>query len=415
MSVVQVVGAASEGQVLVADGRSVLVGRGLGPGRRGRPAASEAASSAVARRRPTPAASGSVGASTRAAGPSASAGGVGVGAAGGVASASAMAGSPWVAGVSTVAAVGEAPSAVSPVVVPLRARRPRPGRRGRRGRCGGRLGGAGRAPSVVGDVDDHHGDVVAAPALVGQAHQLVGRLVRVSARRAGPRRWCRRSTSLKRPSLQSRKRSPVKGSTESVSTCDGLVDAEGPGEDVALRVDRGLLLAELAAAAQVLDQAVVLAELDQLAVAEQVDAGVADVDPGDLLVLGARFTRAMATSVVPMPAEVVVVGGAGEDAPVGLLHRLDHGVDGGLGDDAPRGSPPRWPRPPRRPGGRPCRRPPRTPTSRRRSAWSPGCWTGPGRRRWPLRPEGGHGRPLRGRRRAGRARRGTDQVVIRAP
>ena len=43
---------------------------------------------------------------------------------------------------------------------------------------------------------------------------------------------------------------------------------------------------ELAVAEQVLDQAVVPAELDELVVAEEVDPGVADVDPGDLVALG---------------------------------------------------------------------------------------------------------------------------------
>ena len=82
---------------------------------------------------------------------------------------------------------------------------------GERRRCG-----AGDA-AVVDHVDDDDGDVVAAAALVGQAHQLGRGLVGSSSRRSTLAIWSS-PTSLNRPSLQSRKRSPVTGSTGQRST-----------------------------------------------------------------------------------------------------------------------------------------------------------------------------------------------------
>ena len=78
--------------------------------------------------------------------------------------------------------------------------------------------------------------------------------------------------------------------------------AEGAGEDVALRVDGRLRLGHLAVAHPLLGQAVVVGDLDQLALGEDVGPRVADVGQGQH-VAGRRRrpTSAIAVSVVPMP------------------------------------------------------------------------------------------------------------------
>ena len=57
-------------------------------------------------------------------------------------------------------------------------------------------------------------------------------------------------------------------------------DAQGPGEDVALRVDGRLGLGHLALAHPLLGQAVVVGDLDHLPVGEHVGPGVAHVGQG---------------------------------------------------------------------------------------------------------------------------------------
>ena len=80
-------------------------------------------------------------------------------------------------------------------------------------------------------------------------------------------------TSLNRPSEQSRKRSPRDGIDRPQVDVDRLVDAEHPRDDVALRVDLGLLGGDAPLAHEVGDDAVVLGELRERAVAEEVRRG----------------------------------------------------------------------------------------------------------------------------------------------
>ena len=80
-----------------------------------------------------------------------------------------------------------------------------------------------------------------------------------------------------RPSEQSRKRSPaLTGKMSDVDLHVGL-GPERAGDHRALRVLLGLLLGQLAARHQLADQRVVLRQPDQVAVAQQVGARVADV------------------------------------------------------------------------------------------------------------------------------------------
>ena len=180
------------------------------------------------------------------------------------------------------------------------------------GRVAGQRGRRGpRDPAVVDHVDDDHGDVVATPALVGEAHELGGRLRRVveAAQDAG---------DLVGADLVEQ---PVGAEEEPVARhrvdrpevdVDALVDAQHPGDDVALRVDLGLFGGDAAVAHQVGDHAVVLGELHQLAVAVEVRPAVADV--GDDEVLGGGLVL------------LLVVTGR---RPVGLLGQERQGDDGG--------------------------------------------------------------------------------------
>ena len=132
-----------------------------------------------------------------------------------------------------------------------------------------------------------------------------------------------------------------------------VVDAEHPGEDVALRVDRRLLGRQAALAHQVGDQAVVGGELLELAAARGGRPGSRRRWrwPGSARP-ARRRPAAMATIVVPMPARSGSPLPASVDGGVGGLDGVDQPVDrvAGRSDSVERLardreaiSPPRWP------------------------------------------------------------------------
>ena len=90
--------------------------------------------------------------------------------------------------------------------------------------------------------------------------------------------------------------------------------AQRAGDHGALRVLLGLLLGQLAAGHELADQRVVLGQADELAVAQQIGAGVADVGDDHLVVVdvGGRRRRAHAVQRLVRPRLVV-------DPLVGLL------------------------------------------------------------------------------------------------
>ena len=101
-------------------------------------------------------------------------------------------------------------------------------------------------------------------------------------------------TSLKRPSLHRRHAVAGHGVDRPEIDVDGLVHAEHPGDDVALRMDLRLLGGDPPVAHEVGHHAVVLGELHERAVAEEVRAAVADVGDDELLgrpVLGVGLVR----------------------------------------------------------------------------------------------------------------------------
>jgi hypothetical protein len=202
----------------------------------------------------------------------------------------------------------------------------RPGAFGLARQRGRRLAGT---VVVVDDVDHHHGDVVATPALVGEAHELVGRLVGL-AQPAQHRLDLAVVDLVDQPVAAEEEAVALVGVDRLDVDLDVGLDAEHAGHDVALRVDPGLVLGHAALADHVLDEAVVLAELDQLAVAQQVHARVADVDPRDLLaavLAGDDRHRAQGGA---HPAVLGVLRGAVVDGAVGQADALDERLDRGL-------------------------------------------------------------------------------------
>ena len=108
-------------------------------------------------------------------------------------------------------------------------------------------------------------------------------LIRRSAASCGSRRLVQDRLDLR---LGDHAGEPVAAQQEAVAGDDvdvALVDldvwlgAERPGEDVAVRMGLGLVLGDLARLHHPVDERVVLGELPELAGAEQVGAGVADV------------------------------------------------------------------------------------------------------------------------------------------
>ena len=152
----------------------------------------------------------------------------------------------------------------------------------------------------------------------------------------------------------------------------GAVDAQSPGEDVALRVDRRLGAGQAALALHRGDEAVILGDLREGAVGEQVEPGVADVDHGDgVAALGVDEGHGAQGRAHAL--EVVVGPRLGHDGVVGLLDGVDEDLGGGrderlLEDLRGRRG---WRR--RRHGGHPCRRPRRT-GRRRRARQSSLTW-----------------------------------------
>src|SRR5690606_10341734 len=150
------------------------------------------------------------------------------------------------------------------------------------GEGGGRLGGAA---AVADDVDDDDGDVVAAPAVDGQPHQLVGGVLRVLGR--GQHRGDGRLRDLVEQAVGAEHEAVAVVGVDREDV-DGhlVVDAEDPGDDVALRVHGRLLGRQAALAHQVGHQAVVGGHLVELAGGVAVAAGVAHVgDRQDLVTL----------------------------------------------------------------------------------------------------------------------------------
>ena len=171
-----------------------------------------------------------------------------------------------------------------------------------------------RHATVVDHVDDDDGDVVATAALVGEPHQLGGGLRRVVEA-------AQHAADLVGAHLVEQavgaEEEPVAGDgvDRPQVDVDGLVDAEHPGDDVALRVDLRLLGGDPPLAHEVGHHAVVLGELHERAVAEEVGAAVAHVGDERGAAGGRRPRRrrrqasgsgssgmsARATTVVPMP------------------------------------------------------------------------------------------------------------------
>ena len=150
------------------------------------------------------------------------------------------------------------------------------------GRARGRARGAAPAPDLL-QPEEHHGDVVAAARLVGGVDQRAPRLLE----RAGA------GEDRRQPRLGDHRGEAVRADEEDVAGAglEGLevdldvgLGAERAGDHGALRVRLGLLLGELAALDQLVDERVVAGEPHELAVAQQVGARVADVGDRDLAV-----------------------------------------------------------------------------------------------------------------------------------
>ena len=117
------------------------------------------------------------------------------------------------------------------------------------------------------------------------------------------------------------------------------LDAEGPGHDVALRMEAGLVGGDLARRHQVLHVGVVAGDLLEDAVLHDVGAGVADVHDGEAL-LAVALDEGDAGERGAHAVEVGLGQGALVDGGVGVAHGLDEGLGGvGLG---PRSAPPAW-------------------------------------------------------------------------
>ncbi len=116
----------------------------------------------------------------------------------------------------------------------------------------------------------------------------------------------------------------------------GPVDAQGPGEDVALRVALGLLGRDAALPDQAGHQAVVLGELLDALAPEAVEPRVADVDDGEAFALGGVHVG-QGGERGAHPLQVGVGARLLEDRLVGRAHGPDEGRRGrfvvGLAED----------------------------------------------------------------------------------
>ena len=132
------------------------------------------------------------------------------------------------------------------------------------------------------DVDDHHGDVVAAALAVGQGDELVGCRLRVADgahdlddvvvahlvdEAVAAQQEAVAAHERQRPRVDAHRR----------------VDAERSRHDVAPRVVARLVVGDVPGGDELLHVAVVDRDATQAAVAQQVGARVADVDEGELL------------------------------------------------------------------------------------------------------------------------------------
>ena len=174
------------------------------------------------------------------------------------------------------------------------------------------------------------------------------------------------------PSVHNRSRSPGATSRSPSSTWIVPVHAEGPREDAPVRVRLGLLLGDLALHHHPMDERVVLGDLRELAAAEQVRPGVADVD--EVHPVRRRAEPRSAWSPCPETLRSLC-----ERSNTARLASRDL-----LGERAlprartsPARSRARGSTRPRRRGGRPSRRRPRT--GARAPGTSPRCPRGPGR------------------------------------
>ena len=169
--------------------------------------------------------------------------------------------------------------------------------------------------------EEHHGDVVATAGGVGGGDQIAAELIQ-------------RPAVLEQQRLElvlaHHRGQPVRADQEEIAglgrevldvDLHGRLGPERAGDDGALRVRLGLLLGQLAEPDQVADQRVVVGQALELAVADQVAAGVADVrDRHEVLAdVGGRHGRAHARALALGPRAL-------EDAQVGLLdqaHQAD--------------------------------------------------------------------------------------------
>ena len=159
-------------------------------------------------------------------------------------------------------------------------------RQGPGGRPGGQVAGGvaavllGLGRRVVDGVDHDHGDVVRAALVVGDRDQLPRAAARALRTRSRTLRIWAGSTTSERPSLHTRNRSPrgPRGWT-------GRARVVGPFPSArvkaALRVRPRLGLGDPALVDERLHVGVVVGDLRELAVAQQVGAGVADVGEPD--------------------------------------------------------------------------------------------------------------------------------------
>ncbi len=140
-----------------------------------------------------------------------------------------------------------------------------------------------RFVGVVDHVDHDHADVVVAPGVIRHAHEDIGCLLRV----------VERGEDLKDVGVLDVVDETIGTDEEAVAVVGGHlpcvdidvgVDAEGAGDDVALRVRAGLLGGDLAGGDEIADIGVVAAHLHQLPVLHHVGTRVTDVDDDQLLV-----------------------------------------------------------------------------------------------------------------------------------
>ena len=132
---------------------------------------------------------------------------------------------------------------------------------------------------LVHDVRDDDGDVVRAAAAQCELDEPIGRCLRVG-----------QSQCVGDGFVADHARQPVRAQHVPVAESglshghigmDAVASVESPREEAALRVRLGLLGGDAADVDEVLDQGVVVRELFELAVPEQVGAGVADMDQSE--------------------------------------------------------------------------------------------------------------------------------------